>query len=919
MQDAPVITLSNITHSYGKKRALDDLSLNIPSGKMIGFIGPDGVGKSTLFGLIAGARKIQSGKVHVLGEDISDEQKRKALLPRIAYMPQGLGKNLYMDLTVFENLDFFARLFGQGKAEREARIKTLLKATGLDPFPDRPAGKLSGGMKQKLGLCCSLIHDPDLLILDEPTTGVDPLSRRQFWDLIRTIRIDRPQMSVLIATAYMEEAEGFDWLAAMDNGKILDIGTAEELKAKTESETLEDAFIALVNNSGQTDGGGQREKLVVPPYEGKHGEKPAIVTRNLTKTFGDFTAVNNISVEIMPGEIFGFLGSNGCGKTTTMKMLTGLLPASEGEALVFGKTPDGDMEFRKRVGYMSQAFSLYSELTVLQNLELHARLFHVPEDKIKPRIDELLQRFGLEEHQHGLPDALPLGVRQRLSLAVAVVHEPEMLILDEPTSGVDPVARDEFWKLLIDLSRNKKTTIFISTHFMNEGMRCDRITLMHAGTILACDEPGKLIKEKGKETLEEAFIAYMEKASAEKGTVVDRGATKEIAKNIKADNRTGLSLALVQGVRRIAAYAMREAKELSRDHVRSAFAFFGTMILMLVFGFGITFDVENLTFAVLDQDQTPESRLYIQGMEGSLYFTEKPPLIDHADMDHRLKSGDISLAIEIPPNFGKDLLRQKSPEIAAWIDGAMPFRAETIGGYVQGLHADFIQTLYEDHYGERILLSSVSIEPRYRYNQGFKSTVAMVPSVIALMLLFIPAILAALSVVREKELGSITNLYVTPISKLEFLLGKQIPYILITLINFLLMTLTALLIFDVPVKGSFLALLTGTVLYAGCTTGLGLFFSAFTRTQIAALAVTAIMTLLPAVQFSGLMQPVSTLEGAGAFIGSIYPTTQYITITKGAFSKDLGFDALWPSIRALLISWPVIVGAAIFFLKKQEA
>ena len=915
MQDGHVITLSNIRHSYGKTQALNDLSLNIPSGKMIGFIGPDGVGKSTLFGLIAGARKIQSGTVHVLGEDISDEQKRKALLPRIAYMPQGLGKNLYMDLTVFENLDFFARLFGQGKAEREARIKTLLKATGLDPFPDRPAGKLSGGMKQKLGLCCSLIHDPDLLLLDEPTTGVDPLSRRQFWDLIRTIRIDRPQMSVIIATAYMEEAEDFDWLAAMDDGKILDIGTAEELKAKTQSETLEDAFIALVNNGK----GGEREKLIVPPYEDGHGENPVIVTKNLTKKFGDFTAVNDVSVEIMPGEIFGFLGSNGCGKSTTMKMLTGLLPASEGEALVFGKKPDGDMEFRKRVGYMSQAFSLYSELTVLQNLELHARLFHVPEEKIKPRIDELLERFGLEEHQDGLPDALPLGVRQRLSLAVAVVHEPEMLILDEPTSGVDPVARDEFWKLLIDLSRNKKTTIFISTHFMNEGMRCDRITLMHAGTILACDAPDKLIKEKGKETLEEAFITYMEDASAEKGGTVDHSATKEIAENIRDDSETGLSLALIQGTRRIAAYAMREAKELSRDRVRSAFAFFGTMILMLVFGFGITFDVEKLTFAVLDQDQTLESRLYIQGLEGSRYFTEKPPIIDHADMDHRLKSGDISLAIEIPPDFGKDLLQEETPEIAAWIDGAMPFRAETIGGYVQGFHASFIQRLYEDYYGQKIALSAVSIEPRFRYNQGFKSTVAMVPSVIALMLLFIPAILAALSVVREKELGSITNLYVTPISKLEFILGKQIPYVIIALINFLLMTLTALLVFDVPVKGSFLTLLTGTLLYVGCTTGLGLFFSAFTRTQIAALAITAIMTMLPAVQFSGLMQPVSTLEGAGAFIGSIYPTSQYITIVKGAFSKDLGFNELWPSIRALLISWPVIVGAAIFFLKKQEA
>ena len=916
MQNCSVITLSHVTHAYGTTRALDDVSLDIPAGKMIGFIGPDGVGKSTLFGLVAGARKIQSGHVQVLGEDINNDRKRKNLLPRIAYMPQGLGKNLYMDLTVFENLDFFARLFGQGKAERAARIKMLLKATGLDPFPDRPAGKLSGGMKQKLGLCCSLLHDPDLLILDEPTTGVDPLSRRQFWDLIRTIRQDRPNMSVLIATAYMEEAEGFDWLAAMNDGKILDTGTAEELKDQTGSETLENAFIALMDRGKQV----RREKLVLPPYEDGHGESPVIVTKTLTKKFGDFTAVNDVSVEILPGEIFGFLGSNGCGKTTTMKMLTGLLPATEGEAKIFGKTPSkDDMEFRRRVGYMSQSFSLYSELSVLQNLELHAQLFHVAEERIKSRIGELLARFGLEEYKDILPPSLPLGVRQRLSLAVAVVHEPEMLILDEPTSGVDPVARDEFWKLLIDLSRNKKTTIFISTHFMNEGMRCDRITLMHAGNILACDAPDRLIAQKGKKTLEEAFIAYMEEADAENGKTPGSAATGDITTGIEDEKKTGASLALVQGVQRIAAYAVREAKELSRDRIRAAFAFFGTMILMLVFGFGITFDVENITFAVLDQDRTPESRLYTQSLEGSRYFTEMLPLRDHADMDHRLKSGQITVAVDIPPGFSRDLLRQKSPEVAVWVDGAMPFRAETTGGYLQGFHASFIQRLYEDYYGETVPLSPVSIEPRFLYNQGFKSAVAIVPSVIALMLMFIPAILAALSVVREKELGSITNLYVTPTSKLEFLLGKQIPYVAVTMINCLFLVLTAWLVFGVPVKGSFIALFIGAFLYAGCTTALGLFFSAFTRTQIAALAITAVMTLLPAVQFSGLMQPVSTLEGMGAFIGKIYPTTHFITVAKGVFAKDLGFAELWPSLRSLLISWPIILAAGIFFLKKQEA
>lgn len=915
-QSAPIVVrLSGVSHRYRDVRAVDAVSLDIPAGQMVGFIGPDGVGKSTLFGLIAGARKIQSGTITVLGRDIGNARVRKQLLPRIAYMPQGLGKNLYMDLTVAENLDFFGMLFGQGQEERAGRIDTLLAATGLAPFPDRLAGKLSGGMKQKLGLCCALIHDPDLLILDEPTTGVDPLSRRQFWDLIANIRRQRPQMSVLVATAYMEEAEQFDYLVAMDDGKILATGSAGSLRERTQTEFLEEAFIALLPIEKQ----GQHEKLVVPPYQDIAGDgdvHPVITAKHLTQKFGDFVAVDNVSFEILPGEIFGFLGSNGCGKTTTMKMLTGLLPATEGEARIFGKIPAaGDLQLRRRVGYMSQSFSLYSELTVFQNLTLHADLFDVPAAKKSERIVYLLDCFGLDEYRDILPSSLPLGVRQRLSLAVAVVHEPEMLILDEPTSGVDPVARDDFWRLLVTLAREQKTTIFISTHFMNEGVRCDRIALMHAGRVLACDAPQKLIDGKGKSNLEDTFIAYMEEAA---GEAIDEAV--DLSMIAPQDRPSGVptSSSVLRAGRRIMAYTMREAKELSRDTIRSAFAFFGTMILMLVFGFGITFDVENLTYAVLDRDQTPESRLYAEGLAGSRYFTEKPPLSSHADMDIQLKRGDISLAVEIPPDFGKDILKGNAPSVSAWIDGAMPFRAETIGGYMQGLHLDFIQRLYHMTGGERGKLLPVALHSRFRYNQEFKSVVVIVPSVIALMLLFIPSILSALSVVREKELGSITNLYVTPVSKFEFMMGKQIPYVIISIINFFLMCLTALVVFDVPVKGAFLTLFVGAVLYSGASTAMGLFFSAFTRTQIAALAVTAIMTLLPAIQFSGLMQPVSSLEGIGAIIGQVYPAAHFTALAKGIFAKDVGLAVVWPNLAALLAAWVLVLGAAVFFLKKQE-
>ncbi len=507
---APAVSIASVTHRYGKTLAVDDLSLDIPSGRMVGIIGPDGVGKSTLMALIAGSKQIQQGKVIALGGDMADARHRRDACPRIAYMPQGLGKNLYLELSVQENVDFMARLFGLSAAERPVKVKELLDATGLGPFPGRPAGKLSGGMKQKVGLCGALVHEPDLLILDEPTTGVDPLSRRQFWTLIDDIRAGRPSMSVIISTAYMDEAQQWDWIVAMDAGKVLATGTPAELMERTGTKDLEKCFIQLLPEEKRT---GHVELTIPPRPEGK--KEIAIDAKGLTRRFGDFVAVDHVTLTIERGEIFGFLGSNGCGKSTTMKMLTGLLPPTEGSATLFGQSVEaGSIEVRNNIGYMTQAFSLYGELTVRQNLILDARLYHIPPEKAKERIGQLVEKFGLGPYMDALAGDLPMGLRQRLSLAVAVLHDPPLLILDEPTSGVDPVARDSFWELLIDLSRNQGVTIFVTTHFMNEAMRCDRISLMNAGKVLACDAPQKLIDGRGAATLEEAFIGYMEDAIA---------------------------------------------------------------------------------------------------------------------------------------------------------------------------------------------------------------------------------------------------------------------------------------------------------------------------------------------------------------------------------------------------------------------
>ncbi|HEY1380067.1 MAG TPA: ribosome-associated ATPase/putative transporter RbbA [Gemmataceae bacterium] len=910
--------LTDVGLRYGKTRALDAVSLDLPAGCMVGLIGPDGVGKSSLLSLVAGARRVQTGRVEVLGGAMTDAGFRRAVSPRIAYMAQGLGKNLYPTLSIFENVDFFGRLFGHGRRERDRRIADLLAGTGLAPFAGRPAGKLSGGMKQKLGLCCALIHDPDLLILDEPTTGVDPLSRRQFWELIGRIRADRPGMSVLVATAYMDEAAAFDWLVAMDDGRVLATGTPRELLGRTGTGSLEEAFIALLPEEKRR---GHR-KVEIPPRAAGDGQV-AIEVRGLTKRFGDFTAVDHVTLRIERGEIFGFLGSNGCGKTTTMKMLTGLLPASDGRAWLFGHEVDAhDLATRRRVGYMSQAFSLYSELTVRQNLVLHARLFQVPKAEIPELVEAAARRFGLTQVIDALPDALPLGQRQRLSLAVAVIHRPELLILDEPTSGVDPVARDSFWELLIDLARRDRVTIFISTHFVNEAQRCDRISLMHAGRVLVSDTPAGLVEKRGAATLEDAFIGYLEEAAAGDRGAGPPPAAGQAVPAVPAP--AGESGAGETGPgarfspRRMLSYSRREALELSRDPIRLTFAVLGSVLLMVIMGYGINMDVENLTFAVLDRDQTTASRGYVLNLAGSRYFTERPPIADYEDLDRRMRSGEISMAVEIPPGFGRDVGRGRPVQIGVWIDGAMPQRAETIRGYVQGMHAGWLADVARRN-GRGGLTEPATIETRFRYNPDVRSLVAMVPGVIPLLLLLIPAMLTTLSVVREKELGSIINFYVTPTTRPEFLLGKQLPYVALGVLNFLLLTALAVVVFGVPLTGSFAALAAGAILYVGCATAMGLLISTFMRSQIAAIFGTAVLTILPATQFSGMTDPVSSLQGAGALIGQVYPTTHFMTISRGAFSKELGFADLYRSFIPLLVAVPVLLGLSVALLRKQEA
>ena len=977
------VSIQNLSHRYGKTLALDDVSLDIPKGATVGLIGPDGVGKSTLLSLMAGVKVIQDGRVEVLGGDMADKDVRRDLSHRIAFMPQGLGRNLYPTLSVYENIDFHARLFGLDGQERTRQIARLMEATRLAPFSDRAAGKLSGGMKQKLSLCCALVHSPDLLILDEPTTGVDPLSRRQFWALVDDLRREHAGMTVIVATAYIEEAQRFERLLAMDAGRLLENKPTADVLADYGTDVLEEAYVKMLPPEKQQGSGG----LDITPFVPDPAAPPAMEAHELTKRFGDFTAVDHVSFTIQKGEIFGFLGSNGCGKSTTMKMLTGLLEATEGAATLLGKPIDaGGLDTKMRVGYMSQAFSLYEELSVRRNLDLHARLYQMGA-KGAAAVEEALQQFDLADVADTAPASLPLGIRQRLQLAAACLHHPEVLILDEPTSGVDPAARDMFWRHLLKLSREDKITIFVSTHFMNEAARCDRISFMHKGRVLAVGTPAELAARQNAPDLEEAFVQYLIEAEGWEG--VERLSSQEAAHSENEQREFGQD---VDGVREqsshtlpaetpavgcvaqathaevasddrhselsddlqgkdkgssetqnnvrepsshtlrdnpntqtfkyrfsmIWTFARREAKELLRDKIRLFFAVFGPLIIMMSVSWGISFDVRNLKFAVYDRDQTAASRELVEYFDGSRYFLQQPPIQSEAEIDTVLKSSGAILVIDIPSGFGRDLARGLKPEVGFYVDGSMPFNATNIRGYIGSLITAYTKDRIAESGLPVSLKAPAGIEPRFMYNQDFDSINAIAPGVMMLVLMMIPAMMSAVGVVREREIGSIANFYASPAAVAQYLIGKQLPYIAVGMVNFAAMMLMIIYLFGVPLKGSFAGLAVGTLLMVSASTALGLLISCFVRSQLAAIFATAIITMIPAQTYSGFLYPLSTMEGGALVIGKTFPSSWYYTVSVGSFTKGLHTADLLHEYAAIAAFAATSLILACLLLKKQE-
>src|SRR6266850_2812450 len=448
---------------------------------------------------------------------------------------------------------------------------------------------------------------------------------------------------------------------------------------------------------------------------------------------------------------------------------------------------------------------------------------------------------------------------------------------------------------------------------MNEAERCDRMSMMHAGKVLAQGPPAQLVAERKAKNLEDVFIGYLEEAAEKSAINSPPAESAEISGPVAHADEKPSRFSLG----RVWAFARREAVELQHDSVRLAFAVLGPILLMIVFGYGISLDVDHLPFAVLDSDGTAASRLYIDSFRGSYYFDEQVPISGYDELDRRLRNGELRIAMEIPPGFEKDLQRGRQPEVNAFIDAAVPFRAETSRGYLDG-----IQNLYEKHLRDQKGLPPVSnpinFEVRALFNQDFKSIYAMVPGDIMLLLILIPSMLTALSVVREKELGSIANFYAAPATRTEFLFGKQLPYVAVALIQFATLVILAVVLFQVPLKGSWVTLVIGGLVYVMASTGFGLLISVFASTQTAAIFAAAIITILPAVQFSGMFVPVSSLTGGAWFAARIFPSTYFQAISVGAFTKALGLPALWRNVVALAVIALVYFATSVTLLKKQE-
>jgi ABC-type multidrug transport system ATPase subunit/ABC-type multidrug transport system permease subunit len=926
-------------------RALDGVSLEARQGTLTALVGPDGAGKTTLLRLAAGLMTPDAGMLRVLDLDVASQPQQ--VQDRLGYMPQKFG--LYEDLTVRENLTLYADLHALNGEQRRQRFPRLMDMTALGPFLDRLAGRLSGGMKQKLGLACTLVSAPDLLLLDEPTVGVDPLSRRELWDIILHL-VQEQGLTVLLSTSYLDEAERCEHVVVLHQGKVLAQGPPPAVRALAAGRTFlaeppgrkaralqallldspeiidavpegglvrfvrskdsgqeagapqdgplagvkvtatpprfEDGFMVLLRSGGREAWSVERENR--SPVFTPHASRPtpheaqrsgAVEVRDLVRTFGSFTAVDHVNFEVRRGEIFGLLGPNGAGKTTTFRMLCGLLPATGGTLRVAGADlRRARAEARRRIGYVAQKFSLYGQLSVRENLDFFAGAYGLRGRRRSDRIAWAMQQFELTSLA-GVPSGqLPGGYKQRLAMAAALLHEPEILFLDEPTSGADPLARREFWRRITDLAE-QGVTVIVTTHFLEEAEYCDHVVILDAGQVLAQGTPAEVRSQARPApghapTMEDAFIAVVEEARSERRQEGD-----------KAGRRRALPASLFRTswlpapLRRVRALVWKEARQIFRDPSSIAIGIVLPVLLILLFGYGVSLDVTNVPVAVVLEEPSPETMELATGFQLSPYF-DAQLLASMPEALELLRDGQVDGIVRIRPDYARNLALGQV-EVQVLVNGVDANRARIIQGYAEGAIGQWAARRSAE--GKPVAAGPVVVTDRLWFNEANDSHYFLIPGLIVLIMTLIGALLTSLVMAREWERGTLEALFVTPVRAGEILLGKTIPYFVLGLVGLLLCLLASRFLFHVPFRGSVWVLVGVSMLYLLVALAIGLLISSATRSQFVASQVTLLVTFLPAVMLSGFLFDLRSMPAAVRLLTYALPARYYVALLQTVF------------------------------------
>jgi ABC-2 type transport system permease protein len=952
-EHTPVLLGRNLCKTFPREtgeivQALDGVSLEARHGTLTALVGPDGAGKTTLIRLAAGLLTADSGELKVLGIDVrTDPQQVQA---RIGYMPQRFG--LYEDLTVQENLSLYADLHGLTAAERRERYPRLLDMTALGPFLDRLAGRLSGGMKQKLGLACTLVRSPELLLLDEPTVGVDPLSRRELWQIILQL-VHEQGLTVLLSTSYLDEAERCGHVVVLHQGKVLTQGRPEEVSAvaagrtfladpppgqparqlqarllddptvvdavpeggrvrfirKDQADTassidpsatvvpvqarFEDGFMVLLRQTAERAATASMT-LDRPPEQ---QENPvAVEVRDLVRRFGKFTAVDHVSFEVRRGEIFGLLGPNGAGKTTTFRMLCGLLPASSGTLRVAGvDLGQARASARQRIGYVAQKFSLYGQLSVTENLEFFASAYGLQGARKRERIEWALQQFDLTPLARLPSGQLPGGYKQRLAMAAALLHEPEILFLDEPTSGADPLARREFWRRITALAE-QGVTVIVTTHFMEEAEYCDRVVILDAGKVLAQGTPAE-VRARGRETegraptMEDAFIAIVEEARRPEAPNDSTSPARRAVPAVRIPH----SLWLPASLRRVWSLVKKEARQIVRDPSSIAIGIVLPLLLILLFGYGLSLDVMDVPVAVVLEGPSPAATELASSFQLSPYFDARM-LASMPEAEALMRARKVDAIVRIRPDFGRNLALGDA-EVQILVHGTDANRARIIQVYAQGAIGQWAARRTAE--GKDVGSGPVAVRDRLWFNEANDSHYFLVPGLVVLVMTLIGAMLTALVMAREWERGTLEALFVTPVRSGEILLGKTIPYFALGMIGLALCLLASKFAFHVPFRGSLWVLTGASMLYLLVALSLGLLISSAVKSQFVASEVTLLVTFLPAVMLSGFLFDLRSMPAAVRLLTYALPARYYVALLQSSFLAGDVWGVILPNSSVL--------------------